>query len=630
MVTPVRCATSLKERTDDDDDDTDDEEQAVKAQFVSFPVVMSPSGGTGRDGDGGIGVGMRTRGRAQRGQRDTMRNKMMMFTTTVPTEEEKADDDGCVSRKRRKPTDAVGAQKTTSTSIGKGDGVKKRRGRARAVLVEASENGNDGTASATTIAGKAGGRRGNTKSTTTTTTTATTASKSAATQGRSVVQILFEDASRAEIRRRWVERTTTSSKSAGSAGTTESSDAMTATTYGGTPPVGMMGHGSRSGATTNTTTTRPRRAAGKKKDNTEGHLEYELGDTLAGEYKILSLLGEGTFGRVLECRDTITEDVCAIKVIRNVAKYRDAAMTEIEVLTHVALGDPGGGGENFNCIKLRRAFDYEGHICMVFDKFGPSLFDFLRTNRYKPFHPQTVQSFGKQLLIAVEYLHSIGMIHTDLKPENVLLLNKSYRDNKTYRVPVDHTIRLIDFGSTTWHHRHHSAVVSTRHYRAPEIILGTGWSYPCDMWSVGCILVELLSGEALFRTHDNLEHLAMMQHALETSVPSSVASKVHVSKRIDYFDARGKINWPNEATDAESYSAVGKTGIIRNVIEKHLDGEARELFLDLITRLLEFDPQVRITSKQARDHPFFSINLESIEWKISAYTKTARRSSRQD
>jgi len=121
-----------------------------------------------------------------------------------------------------------------------------------------------------------------------------------------------------------------------------------------------------------------------------------------------------------------------------------------------------------------------------------------------------------------------------------------------------------------------------------------------------------------------------MQHALETSVPSSVANKVHVSKRIDYFDANGKINWPNEATDAESYSAVGKTGIIRNVIEKHLSGEARELFIDLIKRLLEFDPQRRITSKQARDHPFFSINLESIEWKISAQKKTARRTSQQE
>ncbi len=53
--------------------------------------------------------------------------------------------------------------------------------------------------------------------------------------------------------------------------------------------------------------------------------------------------------------------------------------------------------------------------------------------------------------------------------------------------------------------------MSTRHYRAPEVILGLGWSFACDMWSVGCILVELLAGDALFQTHENLEHLAMME-----------------------------------------------------------------------------------------------------------------------
>ena len=53
--------------------------------------------------------------------------------------------------------------------------------------------------------------------------------------------------------------------------------------------------------------------------------------------------------------------------------------------------------------------------------------------------------------------------------------------------------------------------MSTRHYRAPEVILGLGWSFPCDLWSAGCILVELATGDALFQTHENLEHLAMMQ-----------------------------------------------------------------------------------------------------------------------
>ena len=75
-------------------------------------------------------------------------------------------------------------------------------------------------------------------------------------------------------------------------------------------------------------------------------------------------------------------------------------------------------------------------------------------------------------------------------------------------------MQIIDFGSATFSEEYHARVVSTRHYRAPEIILGLGWSYPCDMWSIGCILVELYTGDAVFQTHDNVEHLAMMEKFL--------------------------------------------------------------------------------------------------------------------
>ncbi|XP_050119450.1 serine/threonine-protein kinase AFC1-like [Malus sylvestris] len=86
------------------------------------------------------------------------------------------------------------------------------------------------------------------------------------------------------------------------------------------------------------------------------------------------------------------------------------------------------------------------------------------------------------------------------------------KDGTSYkRLPKSSAIKVIDFGSTAYEHQEHKYIVSTRHYRAPEVILGLGWSYPCDIWSVGCILVELCSGEALFQTHENLEHLAMMQ-----------------------------------------------------------------------------------------------------------------------
>jgi dual-specificity kinase len=81
-------------------------------------------------------------------------------------------------------------------------------------------------------------------------------------------------------------------------------------------------------------------------------------------------------------------------------------------------------------------------------------------------------------------------------------------------LPTSKTIKVIDFGSATFEEQYHSDLVTTRHYRAPEVILGIGWSYPCDMWSVGCILVELLTGDVMFHTHDDLEHLAMMSRVL--------------------------------------------------------------------------------------------------------------------
>lgn len=66
-------------------------------------------------------------------------------------------------------------------------------------------------------------------------------------------------------------------------------------------------------------------------------------------------------------------------------------------------------------------------------------------------------------------------------------------------------IKVIDFGSATFDDQYHSTIVSTRHYRAPEVILGLGWTYPCDIWSVGCILVELATGKPLLKEEEEQE-----------------------------------------------------------------------------------------------------------------------------
>lgn len=100
------------------------------------------------------------------------------------------------------------------------------------------------------------------------------------------------------------------------------------------------------------------------------------------------------------------------------------------------------------------------------------------------------------------------------------------RSAKFRRVLLDPEIRLIDFGSATFEDEYHSSVVSTRHYRAPEIILNIGWSFPCDIWSIGCILVEFFTGDALFQTHDNLEHLAMMGSVCGSRIDKDVVRAV--------------------------------------------------------------------------------------------------------
>ncbi|KAF1875832.1 hypothetical protein Lal_00006462 [Lupinus albus] len=338
-----------------------------------------------------------------------------------------------------------------------------------------------------------------------------------------------------------------------------------------------------------------------REDDKDGHYMFAIGDNLTSRYKIHSKMGEGTFGQVLECWDRERKEMVAIKIVRGVNKYRDAAMIEIEVLQQLGKHDKGGN----RCVQLRNWFDYRNHICIVFEKLGPSLYDFLRKNNYR--------SFPIDLVL----MHDLSMIHTDLKPENILLVSPDYvkvpdyksssRSPSSYfkRVPKSSAIKVIDFGSTTYEREDQTYIVSTRHYRAPEVILGHGWSYPCDIWSVGCILVELCTGEALFQTHENLEHLAMMERVLGT-LPQ------HMLKRLDRhaekYVRKGRLDWPEGAASRESIKAVLKLPRLQNLIMQHVDHSAGDL-IHLLQGLLRFDPSERLTAKEALRHSFFRDHL---------------------
>uniref|UniRef100_F1KR61 Serine/threonine-protein kinase Doa n=1 Tax=Ascaris suum TaxID=6253 RepID=F1KR61_ASCSU len=334
-------------------------------------------------------------------------------------------------------------------------------------------------------------------------------------------------------------------------------------------------------------------------DDRDGHLIYKEGDIIHGRYEIVRTLGEGTFGKVVQVKDSEEGNrEYALKIIKNVSKYREAARLEINVLKKLQERDPRG---DFLIIQLLDNFDYHGHMCLVFELLGLSVFDFMKANDYQAYPMDQARYIAYQLCYSVKFMHDHRLTHTDLKPENILFVNSNYRlvedgkKKKALRVVEDASVRLIDLGSATFDHEHHSTIVSTRHYRAPEVILELGWSHPCDVWSIGCIMFELYLGMTLFQTHDNREHLAMMERILGT-IPYRMCRK----SKTKYF-YHGRLDW-NEKTQAGAYVREHCKPLIRYM--KSNDVEDMELY-DIISRMLEYEPSHRMTLEDALDHAYF-------------------------
>ncbi|KAI8979123.1 kinase-like domain-containing protein [Mycotypha africana] len=339
-------------------------------------------------------------------------------------------------------------------------------------------------------------------------------------------------------------------------------------------------------------------------DDENGHLVIKPNESVTPRW-------QGTFGRVVECYDREKREYVAIKIGRAIPKFRKACLTEIRILQKLKKSDP----HNYKgCIHLQNHFDFKNHICMVFDLLGDSLYDYMKGNNYRPFPMHHIQSFGKQLLTSVAHLHDLALIHTDLKPENILLVDHTSKDGRyiygqdQYRSKVlcSTNICLIDFGSAIFDNEHHASTVTTRHYRAPEIILKHGWSFPCDIWSLGCIFFELMTGEALFQTHDDLEHLAMMARAIG-DIPKKFVQRTFDKQARDFFFL-GKLNYPNHDTSQESIQNVQDVRYIEDIINPETDGD--RLFVDLIFKMLCYEPYERISAKDALKHPFFDIKYD--------------------
>ena len=323
--------------------------------------------------------------------------------------------------------------------------------------------------------------------------------------------------------------------------------------------------------------------------NKNGHFDCNEGFLLTNRYMISGRIGKGTFGSVFKALDLENNNWVAIKIIKNSKGYMPLGKHEVKILQRLAATSGLPAPESTGIIHMLDNFEFKNHVCIVFDLLGKNLYQYMQDNQFQPLPIYRVRRFAYQILKSIKSIHEMDLTHTDLKPENIVL-----DKNKN--------VKIIDFGSATFDHEFHFPLISTRNYRAPEVVLGLDWSSASDIWSIGCIIYEMAFARVLFPSFydcDN-EHLKAMEYVIG-SMPMQM--KLQTEKGL--FDVKGHVR-KNANTEKISTQWVKPLNDMFELFE-HED-YWRDL-KDLLTKMLKYDPNERITASEALKHEFFFTNL---------------------
>ncbi|KAG2778028.1 Serine/threonine-protein kinase [Phytophthora cactorum] len=349
-------------------------------------------------------------------------------------------------------------------------------------------------------------------------------------------------------------------------------------------------------------------------DDSEGYYSTTIGEVLNGKYRVLGAVGKGVFSTVLRCH-CITPleadsggslSVVAVKLIRNNDVMRDAAQTELKLLKELGERDPR---DKKHCIRLLDSFTHRNHVAMVFEPMQMNVREAMKKFGGKGgISIQAVRVFSKHLLIALNHLESCGVIHADIKPDNVLLDEKQT------------TIKLCDFGSAFKADngkQDPTPYLVSRFYRAPEIVLGLAYDKAVDMWSVGCCLYEMFTGKVMFPGSTNNEMLKLFME-LKGKIPNKLIKK-HRQAYIDQFEMEPHFTEDLKFCSRESDRVTGKPilRLMDNIKTKNdlagslmaakstTDDRKQVLELrSLLDRMFTLDPSKRISLKDALAHSF--------------------------
>lgn len=235
-------------------------------------------------------------------------------------------------------------------------------------------------------------------------------------------------------------------------------------------------------------------------------------------------------------------------------------------------------------VNFTQSFYFRGHLCISTELLGMNLYEFIKVHDFKGFSLKLIRRFTKQMLNSLVLLKSHKVIHCDLKPENILLAH-----------PAHSEIKVIDFGSSCLENEKVYTYIQSRFYRSPEVILGMTYGMPIDMWSLGCILAELLTGYPIFPGENEQEQLACI---MEVFGPPDKHLIEKSSRKKLFFDSLGKPRL-----------TVSSKGKRRRPSSKTLQQALKcddEPFLDFLSRCLRWDPDRRMKPDEAIHHEFIT------------------------
>ncbi|KAJ7703000.1 kinase-like domain-containing protein [Mycena rosella] len=348
-----------------------------------------------------------------------------------------------------------------------------------------------------------------------------------------------------------------------------------------------------------------------------------LGADDGHKYLILDILGQGTFGQVVKCQNMKTHEIVAVKVVKNKPAYFNQSMMEVTILE--MLNKNSDPNDQHHILRLRDSFVHRSHLCLVFELLSSNLYELIKQNQFQGLSTQLVKVFMAQLLDAMTILKEARLIHCDLKPENILL--------KSLQSPQ---IKVIDFGSTCHERQTVYTYIQSRFYRSPEVLLGMSYTASIDMWSLGCIAVELFLGLPLFPGTSEYNQLTRIVEMLGMPPQSMLNTGKQTGQFFDSYEVYNPHTNQNEKKyrlkSIEQYSREHNTNeqpgkqyfkatslpeIINTApmpqtkvarqgheVEKELNNRAS--FIDFCQGLLNLNPVMRWSPQQARLHPFIT------------------------